>query len=149
MQPPPSRHRRAPLLDDAGVVAAIENLAMKLNCTQKPTIECDSNVDFGRLQPVLKDAIYRIVQESLTNAVRHSDCDRIEVRLFQREDWLKIEVQDWGNGFDPGAVREGCFGLENIRERSRLLGGQSEVQNQPGQGTLVRVRLAILPRGPD
>jgi PAS domain S-box-containing protein len=139
---------RPPLLDDAGVVAAIENLIMELNDREGPEIQWVSSVDFERLQPVLENAIYRIVQESLTNACRHSGSPRIRVDLSQQGDCIQIEIRDWGVGFNPGRVAEGCFGLEGIRERARLLGGSTEIRSQLSQGTSIRVRLPAIVHAP-
>ncbi len=135
---------RPPLLDDAGVVAAIESLTEELNCRDGARIELANGLDFDRLQPVLENALYRIVQESLTNACRHSGSDHIRVGLLQEGECVVVEVRDWGAGFDPSQIQEGCFGLEGIRERARLLGGRSEIRSQPGDGTMVRVCLPMM-----
>ena len=90
--------------------------------------------------------IYRIVQEGLTNARNHSKSKEIRVSLKQRGDRLRIEIRDWGVGFDPKAVKEGHFGLEGIRERARLLGGKCSIRSKPGQGTAIVVELPVVER---
>jgi len=137
---------RPPLLDDAGVVAAVENLILETNKRGGPSIELHSDVVFGRLQPVLENAIYRIVQESLTNACRYSRSDRVRLELLEAEGCIEIRVQDWGIGFDPQNVREGCFGLEGIQERARLLGGRATIESQLGRGSLICVHLPLMAR---
>jgi signal transduction histidine kinase len=108
-----------------------------------PHITFQHRVEFDRLAPTLENAIYRIVQESLSNAIRHSQSERVAVELTQQGDWVRILVQDWGRGFRPAEVGEGCFGLEGIRERARLLGGTAQIDGLPGQGARIQVELPI------
>ena len=71
-----------------------------------------------------KIGVYRIVQEALTNACKHSKSEKVTVSMTQEGQDLRLEVRDWGIGFDPKSVEEGHFGLEGIRQRVRLLGGR-------------------------
>lgn len=140
------RGGRPPILDEAGLVTAIQNLAHEINSEHGPDIEVHTDVRFGRLEPMLENALYRIAQESVANACRHSKSDRIELRLVQIGDRVRIETQDWGVGFDPQTVDENRFGLAGIRERARLLGGEATIQSAPGQGTRVTVELPLAVR---
>ena len=138
---------RPPILDEFGVVAAIEHLVQDQNHVgERPTITFRSQVAFDRLAPALENAAYRIVQEALSNAIKHSQSPRIEIELSQDGDQIQIRVEDWGAGFEPRAVGEGCFGLEGIRERARLLGGKAAIESSPGQGTRVHAELPMTPR---
>lgn len=137
---------RPPLLDDAGVVPALERLVRETNERGNSQVEFHCDVDSGRLEPVLENAIYRIIQEALMNASRFSQSQRIQISLVERDESLQIEVRDWGVGFDTASVPSECFGLESIRERVRLLGGKSDIESQPGQGATVRVELPLLIR---
>lgn len=135
---------RPPILDEFGVVAAIEHLVQDRAAEGSgPQITFQDDVQFERLAPTLENAIYRIVQESLSNAVRHSQSRSVGVELKQEGDWIHILVEDWGHGFQPAEVGDGCFGLEGIRERARLLGGTAHVDSRPGQGTRIDVELPI------
>ena len=107
-----------------------------------PKIEFHSDVKSNALPPILENAVYRIAQEALANACKHSRSKKVRVSLVQEGDRLRLEVQDWGVGFDPESVPDDRFGLEGIRERTRLLGGQSAVEKAPGKGTRVRVSAA-------
>ena len=109
-------------------------------------ITFQSEVAFGRLVPILENAVYRIVQEALTNACKHSRSPQIQVELRQLGDVLRVGVQDWGLGFDPAGVGEDRFGLTGIRERTRLLGGTVRIETAAGQGTRLTVELPLLPR---
>ncbi len=135
---------RPPVLDEAGVETAIAHLVHDRRLTKGPEIEYQSNVEFTRLPRILENALYRIAQESLTNACRHSQSAKIRVHLHQACQKVLLEVRDWGVGFDLNAIPPGHFGLEGIRERVRLLGGQLKIDTAPGCGTLLRVELPLL-----
>ena len=138
---------RPPILDESGVVAAIAHLVHDPAFGQGPGVDFRSRVTFTRLEPVVENVIYRIVQEGLTNARKHSQSPRILVSIVERGDRLRLEVRDWGVGFDPRKVPEDRFGLEGIRERARLLGGKCRIRSKPGEGARVVVELPLtLPR---
>jgi PAS domain S-box-containing protein len=135
---------RPPALDEAGVAVAISHLVHEQRGATGPTIEYHDDVQFDRLPPILENAIYRIAQEAVSNACRHSGSEKVRVSLFQEGDRLRLEVQDWGVGFDPETVDEDRYGLEGIRERIRLLGGELDIQSAPGAGTRIRAILPIV-----
>jgi PAS domain S-box-containing protein len=137
---------RPPILDESGVVEAVAHLVHELGRDKGPKIESHSRVDFDRLDPTLENAIYRIAQEALTNACKHSKSKRISVSLLQREDRLRIEIRDWGVGFDPKTVPKNHFGLEGIRQRGRLLGGKCSIRSTEGKGTRITVELPVVLR---
>ncbi len=138
---------RPPILDESGVVEAVAHLVHEVARDNAPKIENRSRVQFDRLDPILENAIYRITQEAVTNACKHSKSERISVSLLQRADRLRIEIRDWGVGFDPKAVPTNHFGLEGIRQRARLLGGKFRIKSKTGAGTRVMVELPVLLRG--
>lgn len=92
-------------------------------------------------QPI-QITIYRIVQELLTNAVKHSGADKIIVQCSQNEDIVFITVEDNGKGFDINnlAVKKG-IGLDNIRNRVSLLKGKTDIQSTPGEGTTINIEV--------
>jgi len=134
---------RPPILDESGVMAAVSHLIHDPAYECQPAIELRTRVSFVRLPAVLENVIYRIVQEGLANARNHSQSPRIRVSLVQRKNRLRIEIRDWGVGFDPLAVPESHFGLDGIRERARLLGGRCNIKSKPGRGTTVIVELPV------
>jgi len=97
-----------------------------------------------RLTPLLETAIFRIVQESLTNVRKHSRSDRLRIELVQEDDLIHIEIHDWGKGFDPDNIVTGCFGLQGIQERARLLGGRATIESKAGEGTRIAVELPVV-----
>jgi signal transduction histidine kinase len=143
------RGLRPPILDESGIVAAVQSLAAESPERGGPQVEFVHHVQFDRLPPQLESIIFRIVQEALTNARRHSRSDRVRLAVLQQDGRIRIEVQDWGVGFDPAKVEEGHFGLEGIRQRARLLGGRADIQSAPGQGTRVTLEIPLLPSLPD
>jgi PAS domain S-box-containing protein len=134
---------RPPILDESGIIAAISHLVHEHESRAGPNIEFHSKVEFKRLDPALENAIYRIVQEGTTNACTHSKSDKVRIDLTQHGDALKIEVRDWGIGFDVDEAKQGSFGLEGIRQRARLLGGRFKLQSTPGKGSRLLVELPL------
>jgi PAS domain S-box-containing protein len=135
---------RPPILDEAGVVEAVDYLVCETRDRTGLTIEFDHDEAFDRLAPPLESTIFRVVQEALTNATRHSGSDRVRIELGQAGGRVRVVVRDWGSGFDPAAVEDGRFGLRGIRERARLLGGKAAVETAPGEGTRVTVELPLV-----
>ena len=133
---------RPPILDEAGIVAAVEYLVNESRYVL-PELTYQHETTFERLTPQLECAVFRIVQEALTNVRRHSQSTRAAVELVEKEGILRIEIRDWGVGFDPHQVREERFGLQGIRERARLLGGFAKIDSAPGQGTRVTVEFPL------
>lgn len=135
---------RPPVLDEFGIVAAIEHLIQDRKYDEaRPAIAFDHEVAFDRLSPVLENAIYRIIQEGLGNALKHGRCDNLRIALTQVDGRVHIRIEDDGVGFDPHNVAEGHFGLEGIRERARLLGGCASIESVSGGGTRVTVELPL------
>ncbi|MGA2060775.1 MAG: PAS domain S-box protein [Thermoguttaceae bacterium] len=134
------------ILDEYGVVEAIDYLVCENRERSGMQIDFHHDVRFKRLVPPLESAAFRIVQEAIANACRHSQSPAVIVELVQRDDRLHIKVQDQGLGFDPNAVEETRFGLRSIRERARLLGGRAEIQSAPGSGTSISVELPVVLR---
>ncbi len=136
---------RTPALDKFGVAEAIADVACQLQLTRGvPEIEYCQDVTFQRLEPTLENTLFRIAQEAMTNACRHSKSEKVRVKLAQKGDIVTLEVRDWGIGFDRGAVQTNRFGLEGIRERSRILGGKLTIKSAPGKGTAVLARFPVI-----
>lgn len=133
---------RPGILDELGVAAAIEWMAKDfqnrtgIGC--KVTIQKADKIS----DTVRATAIFRIVQEALTNVMRHAAASQVNVSLKKKDDTLIVEVRDNGIGIMEGRIfGSNSLGLIGIRERVRLLGGDTVVSGKPGEGTLVRVTL--------
>ena len=88
-----------------------------------------------RLPAEVETALYRIVQESLTNIVKHARARNVSIVLVRKPGAVAAVIEDDGQGFDPAAVRDGGFGLEGMRERVGLLDGRLQVESGEGAGT--------------
>jgi signal transduction histidine kinase len=132
------------VLDEFGVVSAIETLVSQHHVPGGPTIRFVCRGRCRRLTPSLESGIYRIVQEILTNACRHSGSRRIRVELACNGRNVRVVVQDWGVGFVPDRTEASYSGLKDVRERARLLGGQAVIETALGRGTRVAVRLPLV-----
>jgi signal transduction histidine kinase len=136
---------RPPILEDRGLLAALHDLIEERNGPGAPTIELDGQKNGARYSALTEGMLFRIAQEGLNNARQHSQSTRIAVRLAEHGDWLRLEIQDWGIGFDPEIVRDSAAGLSGIRERVRWMGGNCEISTAPGLGTILTVDLPISP----
>ena len=135
---------RPPVLDELGVVTALDHLVREHRVADSATIEYHCDVRFERLAPPLETTIFRVVQEGLANAQQHSRSDKIRVELVEQGDQLRILVRDWGIGFEPAEVPHDHFGLEGIRERIAAMGGHSQIDSTPGGGTQISAVLPLL-----
>ena len=108
------------------------------------TIHTDLSKTKSR-SPEVELAIYRILQEHLTNVTKHAGASHVEVTLRQSEEELTLVVTDDGKGFDPGQKAEGV-GLANMRSRAESLAGVFNIESQPGKGTTLFVQLPLVPQ---
>jgi two-component system, NarL family, sensor histidine kinase UhpB len=136
---------RPPILDEQGIVAALEYLAAELRQKHPLDLQLCVDVRFKRLDPMFEVTIFRIVQQALTNVAQHSRSSRAEVKLSQQSESMQLLVRDWGVGFDPTRVDKEKFGLRGIVRRTELVGGTAEIVSQPNEGTQILVRLPLPP----
>lgn len=131
-------------LEQLGLVKSLRGLCRELSASRDVVIDYDVE-DIGYDIP-MSTAIcfYRIAQEALHNAIKHSDSEVIEVRLFTREKQLVMTIEDDGKGFDlEGSCENHGIGLLSMRERIRLEGGTIHFHSQPGEGTQLEVSAPI------
>jgi two-component system, NarL family, nitrate/nitrite sensor histidine kinase NarX len=108
-------------------------------------LKLDAPAPPPRASTEIETAAFRVVQEAVTNALRHAGATHVDVAL-RAGDHLEIVVRDDGGGFDASAAlaqKDGHLGLVGMRERARALGGQFAVRSTPGRGTEVRVELPL------
>ena len=133
---------RPAALDDLGLGPAIESLAKRQAAVAGFAVELEIELESERrLDRDTETAIYRIVQEALSNAVKHAGAEAVCLRVTQLPDRVQVAVEDDGGGFEPEAVRAG-FGLTGMRERALLAGGHLWVTSADGGPTRVA---AVLP----
>jgi len=137
-----SSELRPLILDDLGLVPAIEALVEQF--TERTGVICGLTIDDPdlALADAQKTAVFRIVQESLTNVVKHARATRADVAILQADGEIAISVSDNGIGFAVDGPRaEGSRGLLGMRERAYLLRGDVNIMSTPGKGTTLEVRL--------
>jgi PAS domain S-box-containing protein len=136
---------RPPALDEMGIAAAIEDL-IHVNQWALERATFHSTLGKQRFEPVVELTLYRIAQESLTNAEKHSQAGKIDVDLRYVNERLCLEVRDDGIGFVRRVDKSAIHGLRGIEERVRLLSGTCRIESRPGKGTRIYVELPAVQR---
>jgi PAS domain S-box-containing protein len=132
------------MLDDLGLVPAVEWLVQGF--TERSGVHCELKIaeDDLELGEPYASAVFRILQESLTNVAKHAQASRVEMSVVRRDGEVTLTVRDNGRGFAPEDPRKpNSFGLMGLRERAYALGGTVEVWSRPGEGTKIGVRLPL------
>jgi len=128
---------RPKALDDFGLVAAIERLAETFREQTGIKVDFETRLPEERLASDIETALYRMVQEGLTNIVKHAQARNVSIVLGRSATAVSAVVEDDGRGFDTEARREG-MGLDGMHERLGLLNGKLKIESRPGAGaTLV------------
>jgi PAS domain S-box-containing protein len=132
------------MLDDLGLNAAIEWLADGWSRRMGVAVELHLPAGETVLEDAINIALYRMVQEALTNIARHARATRVCIEIEQTGSDLQLTVMDNGIGFDEALIhRDGSFGLMGMRERALMLGGQLVIGSSPSGGGCVSVRLPL------
>ena len=137
---------RPVVLDSLGLCAAVEWQARDFEA--RTGITCRASVPEADLclERDPATALFRILQESLTNVARHAGATRVDIELGCRQNWLSLRVRDNGRGIRPAELRDPrSVGLLGMRERATLLGGHCEISSESGRGTQVEARLPFGP----
>jgi signal transduction histidine kinase len=141
-----SHELRPTILDDLGLIPAIEFLAGGASKRANQTIIVHASLK-ERLPARIETALYRIVQEALTNAAKHSSARNVHIRLDRFNGRVRCTIRDDGTGFDTAVVlarnANGCLGLLGMRERLSALGGTLNIQSSPSQGTSLLIKLPL------
>jgi two-component system, NarL family, sensor histidine kinase UhpB len=132
-----ARQLRPTALDDLGLAAAIAGQVEQLERSGLKT-ELTTEGDFSDLDDDVQLVVYRVAQESLTNAARHSEAQRIAVTLRRSGDAVELEVADDGRGFAFEQSERG-LGIGGMRERALLIGAELTIESRPGHGTTVHL----------
>ncbi|NNF04942.1 MAG: PAS domain S-box protein, partial [Rhodothermales bacterium] len=141
---------RPALLDDFGLVPALEGLISRHR--KQGALDVDLDVDFDRNRRFPADvetAVYRVVQEALTNVIRHAETGTATVELSISDDRLEARIHDDGKGFDVdrAVTRSRSMGVRGMIERVELLEGRARIDTHPGQGTRVQFHVPLHPNG--
>jgi len=140
---------RPSALDDFGLVPAIERLAGTLAEQSELVVDLEARLGEQRLPAEAETALYRIVQEALTNVVKHASARRVSITLVRKEGFAVVVVEDDGLGFDPRTTRTGSLGFVGMRERVELVGGRLTVESAPGAGTTIAAEVPVTRTPPE
>jgi signal transduction histidine kinase len=137
---------RPEALGTAGLIEALREQceALGYRTGAEVALELGDPIPDDRLPPGAQQTLFRIAQEALTNVARHARAHQVRVRLGCEEEAVRLQVEDDGQGFDPGKQTAG-MGLRNLRERTESLSGHLEVASAPGEGTRISIRVPFAP----
>ena len=126
---------RPKALDDFGLAPALERLVETFSEATDIRVELEAQLGDERLPSEVETTLYRIVQEALTNIVKHAEASSVSILLVRRGGSATAVIEDDGQGFDPAAAHEEGLGLVGMRERVELHEGRLTVESVPGSGT--------------
>jgi signal transduction histidine kinase len=132
---------RPSALDDFGLVPALERLTETFAEQTGIAVDLEAALPSERLPSETETALYRIVQESLTNVVKHARARSVSISLTRKDGSVTAVIEDDGQGFDPEQTTEDTFGLTGMRERVALLDGTLQVESSEGGGTTLFVEV--------
>jgi two-component system sensor histidine kinase UhpB len=142
-----ARELRPEALDDLGLVNALIALCNRIGAQDRLVVRRELQSKLPPLSPDVELVIYRIAQESLTNALRHSGAGSATVSLVADAETLTLRVADDGTGI-PADLPSGTAGIAGMRERALLVGGRLAIESRPNQGTEVRLSIPVRQEGP-
>jgi signal transduction histidine kinase len=132
---------RPAALDDFGLVSALERLTETFAKQTGLAVDFESTLGRERLPSDTETALYRIVQESLTNVVKHARAGRVSISLTRRGGFVNAVIEDDGIGFEPEHTKQDSFGLSGMRERVALLDGTLQVESSAERGTTIAIEV--------
>ncbi|MEF1184191.1 sensor histidine kinase, partial [Vibrio sinaloensis] len=139
-----SHQLRPSALDDIGLQAAMNSLLQDFKAHSGVEVESSLTTESGKLKSEVATTLYRVAQESLTNIGKHANANKVSVILQQMGNMLQLIIRDDGVGFDVStAMRKQGIGLRNMRERVEFIGGDFEIESEPGFGTEITVLLEL------
>jgi signal transduction histidine kinase len=140
-----SRLLHPAMLDDIGLCAALDWYIRGYSKRHGIIVDYEASGIIRRLAPSIETNVYRIVQEALTNIVRHAGATACTVRVEEAGAELRVIIADEGQGFDCSArpAADAGLGLIGIRERAALLGGHVKIDSTPGQGTRIELTVPL------
>jgi signal transduction histidine kinase len=134
---------RPAVLDDYGLVPALERLIDSFAEQSDVRVDFHSALGEARLPSEVETALYRVVQESLTNIVKHANARNVSVSLARRKSGVAAVIEDDGVGFDQRTVSQDGIGLLGMRERLALIDGRLEIESRPGAGTTLVAEVPV------
>jgi signal transduction histidine kinase len=134
---------RPSALDDFGLAPALDRLAEAFGEQSGIAVDIETNLDGQRLPPEVETALYRIVQEALTNVAKHAEATRVSIVVTRRGGSVTAVIEDDGQGFGAGGGTGEGLGLVGMKERVGLLGGRLALESTEGAGTTVVAEVPV------
>jgi signal transduction histidine kinase len=135
-------------LDTLGLVAALRGLCHEISTHQQLRVEFSPCNVPESLSKDVELCLFRIVQEALSNVIRHSGAQEARVEVTGRTDAIQLRIADEGAGFDIEAVKKrGGLGLISMQERLRLVGGEISIKSEPSRGTQIDIQIPLTTQG--
>jgi two-component system NarL family sensor kinase len=139
-----SHNLRPSALDDIGLEAALNTLLQDFKAHSGVDTQASLTTQSGKLKSEVATTLYRVAQESLTNIEKHAHANQVTVILQQMGNMLQLIIRDDGVGFDVNVkLRRSGIGLRNMRERVEFIGGELDIESEPGLGTEITVLLEL------
>ena len=134
-----SRSLNGDIIKSVGLRAAIQDQVDKLNRTASIKVYFTICGKDCHLTGSLELALFRIIQESINNIIKHARADTVHILLMYGEQQVRVRVRDNGKGFDPEQVGAFCSGLQNMRKRIQSVRGTIQIDSKPGKGTSIEL----------
>lgn len=140
-------HLRPVHLEGKGLVQGLRELVHELQSKVPIEIQCEVDEDIHLVKGV-ENHLFRIVQEAMSNALRHSKAERMEIKLQNREDSVRLMIRDNGVGFDWDVQKQASYGLRTMQERVNEIGGSIQIITAPDKGTRIEIRIPLVKNDP-
>lgn len=138
-----SKVLHTPLISEIGLLESIENLGEEIMIVNKITININAEeYEEDNLNYNFKLTIYRIIQEQLSNILKHSQAEKVTITVMHNENEFTLSIEDDGVGFDVQKKREG-IGISNIASRTKMYSGNIGIESSPGNGTMLWVQFPV------
>ena len=128
---------------DNTITALLQQECDKVNSTKKCSVSFSSNQNKAQLTYQTKSILVRIVQEFLQNSIKHAGCKNIDVALTGTADYIQLRLKDDGKGFEINSVTQNGIGLNNMKKRAELIGGNFNLVSKPGTGTELNIEIPL------
>ncbi|TVX87050.1 sensor histidine kinase [Paenibacillus agilis] len=136
-------HLRPVHLEGKGLIQGVQELVRELQMKVPIEIQCEVDDDIRLLKGV-ENHLFRIIQEAMSNTLRHSKAERMEIRIQNREDHVRLMIRDNGVGFDWQDSKQTSYGLRTMQERVHEVGGSIQFVTAPSKGTRIEIRVPVV-----
>ncbi len=131
-------------LTKLGLFPALKDLVRKINQSHKLDIKLDYPELDNRLEETVEIALFRIVQESINNTIKHAGANEAEIKIEKNNNFLFVVIKDNGKGFNPDILEHDAgIGWKNIYSRIGMINGKIEIDSKPGKGTIIKLSIPL------